>query len=266
MVEVLLGLLVASVLLLPPAIKWELRMKWVIPWILFGGGAVGFLARIVWGAESRSPLGIVWQAIVIGSLSFAILMWRFFRDPERTCPQNPRAILSPADGLILYIHRFEQGAVVGGRKGKGRYSLRDFTQSGLFSDGATVIGIGMSFLDVHVNRAPLAGRVEEIRHIPGRFVSLKRPEAATLNERALTVIRTADGHPVGIVQIASRLVRRIVSYVKVGQDVSAGQRIGMIRFGSQVDLILPDGLRAVIRCSVGQQVYAGVSVLAERGE
>jgi phosphatidylserine decarboxylase len=122
----------------------------------------------------------------------------------------------------------------------------------------------MSFLDVHVNRSPLSGTIEEARHIPGRFLSLKRPEALTQNERALTVMRVGP-HAVGVVQIASRLVRRIVSYVSPGDTVKVGQRIGMIKFGSQVDLILPTELGAQIQCRVGQQVHAGLTIIAEHG-
>lgn len=263
MIEMLLGVGLALLFLLPPAIKWELRLAWVLPWAVAVGGVVGFLAGRFFPA-ARSASGMAAQAGIILLLSALVLAWRFFRDPERKPPIHPHAILSPADGIVLYIHAFERGEIPGGKKDKGHYSLRDFTRSDLFANGGTVIGIGMSFLDVHVNRAPVAGRVEEVRRIPGRFLSLKRPEALTQNERALTVFRTSDGHPVGMVQIASRLVRRIVSYVKPGDMVTAGRRVGMIKFGSQVDVILPTDLNAQIRCSVGRQVYAGLTVLAER--
>jgi phosphatidylserine decarboxylase len=124
-----------------------------------------------------------------------------------------------------------------------------------------VIGIAMSFLDVHVQRAPIAGRITFQQHIPGRFASLRRPEAVFENERTTTLFERG-GLQVATVQIASRLVRRIVSFVKVGQDVALGQRFGAIRFGSQVDLVLPvvDSVRIVVR--PGQRVRAGTTVLA----
>jgi phosphatidylserine decarboxylase len=124
-----------------------------------------------------------------------------------------------------------------------------------------VIGIAMNFLDVHVTRAPLSGRVELLEHFPGRFGSLRKPEMVFENERATTVISGSDLQVV-VVQIASRLVRQIVSFVGKGQIVSAGQRIGAIRFGSQVDLVLPleAGLRVLV--SPGDRVQAGTSVIA----
>jgi phosphatidylserine decarboxylase len=127
-----------------------------------------------------------------------------------------------------------------------------------------VIGIAMSFLDVHVNRAPISGRVAVLRRFPGLFGSLRRPEMLFENERATVVIERGDIQ-VAVVQIASRLVRRIVAYVEEGDDVAAGQRIGMIRFGSQVDLVLPlrDGLR--VFAEPGDRVVAGETILATVG-
>ena len=119
----------------------------------------------------------------------------------------------------------------------------------------------MSLLDVHVNRAPVAGRVAFQRHFPGKFGSLRLAERVFDNERATAIIDS--GHlQVAIVQIASRLVRQIVSYVKVGEQVSIGQRIGAIRLGSQVDVVLPvrDDLRVSVH--VGQQIKAGETILA----
>jgi phosphatidylserine decarboxylase len=120
----------------------------------------------------------------------------------------------------------------------------------------------MSFLDVHVNRAPLEGTVCFHKKINGLFLSLKNKEALLQNERALTVIESS-GYRVGVVQIASRLVRNIVNYIEHGQEVVAGQRIGMIRFGSQVDIVLPDHPFLEIHVIQGQRVKAGLSVLAD---
>ena len=127
-------------------------------------------------------------------------------------------------------------------------------------DDGYLVGISMHLLNVHVNRAPMAGEVTSLIHTPGQFMSLKRPEAATANERMTTVLESGEIR-VAVVQIASRLVRRIVSYIDRGQDVALGQRIGMIRFGSQVDVIVPrrDDVRLAVE--VGDIVRAGVSVL-----
>jgi len=257
------GIVLAFVLLIPPSLKWKLRAQWVVPWCLFVGlpaGGVGELAHQL--GYSGVPVVVIQAAVVLG-VSLLVLLWRFFRDPERRPPQDASSILSPADGTVLYIREFQAGEPPAGMKEGCPYSIEEFTQCTVFGGGGVVIGIGMSFLDVHVNRSPVAGVVRLIRRIPGRFLSLRRPEALTANERALTVIE-CDGVPVGVVQIASRLVRQIVSFVKEGQHVAAGERIGMIRFGSQVDLILPRSLRARLTCREGDQVYAGLSIVAQR--
>src|SRR5262249_61926642 len=111
------------------------------------------------------------------------------------------------------------------------YPLVELTKTPLSSAEAVVIGIGMSLTDVHVNRSPIRGRVTLQRHFPGRFGSLRRPEMVFENERATTVIEW-DGLQVAVVQIASRLVRQIVAFVREGQDVTLGQRIGGVRLGS----------------------------------
>jgi phosphatidylserine decarboxylase len=141
------------------------------------------------------------------------------------------------------------------------YTLHELTKSPFRSEDAVVIGIGMSFLDVHVNRAPIAGRVALHRHFPGRFGSLKRPEMAFENERATTIIEQ-DDLQVAVVQIASRLVRQIASFVHEGQQVALGQRIGVIRLGSQVDLVLPAHRDVQVTVRPGERVRAGESILA----
>ena len=123
------------------------------------------------------------------------------------------------------------------------------------------MGIALSFLDVHVNRSPIAGRVVSSHHHRGAFRSLKQPESLLENERATTIIER-DGRQLAVVLIASRLVRRIVSFVRAGDAVAAGQRIGAIRFGSQVDLVLPAEWATELRVAVGERVTAGGSIVA----
>ena len=124
-----------------------------------------------------------------------------------------------------------------------------------------VVGIAMSFLDVHVNRAPIAGHVRLRRHFPGRFGSLGKPGMVFENERATTVIERPDIE-IAVVQIASRLVRQIAAYVDVGETVAAGDRIGVIRLGSQVDVVLPVRPGLKVNVEPGQRVRAGESILA----
>ena len=119
----------------------------------------------------------------------------------------------------------------------------------------------MNYLNVHVNRAPIGGRVCLLKHIKGLFISLKKKEAVIQNERVITIIENGD-IKVGIVQIASRLVRKIIPYLKQGDQVTMGQRIGVIRFGSQVDLVLPDLPFLKIEVNPKDKVTAGISIIA----
>lgn len=256
------GIMFALLLLVPLAIKWQLDKKVTLPAIVAIGFASGAISGELITGESIS-FGLVGvQVLLVVTMTSALLAWRFYRDPERFPPQTEGVILSPADGEIIYVKRILKGEVpVSEKKGK-TFPLSEFTQSDLFTSGGYVVGIAMSFLDVHVNRAPLDGRVCLQKKINGLFLSLKKKEAILQNERALIVIENGE-YRIGIVQIASRLVRNIVNYIDHGQVVKMGQRIGMIRFGSQVDVILPDHPSLEVNVSPGQKVKAGLSILAD---
>jgi phosphatidylserine decarboxylase len=195
------------------------------------------------------------------TLACAVLAYRFYRDPERTAPDRDDVIVSPADGKVIYIRKSEGGKLPGSTKHGRDYTLQELTKTPLCSEDAFVIGIAMSFLDVHINRAPMAGSVTLVRHYGGRFGSLKQPAMVFENERTTTVIERGDLQ-VAVVQIASRLVRQIVSFVREGQDVAVGQRIGVIRLGSQVDVVLPIRDDVKVAVQVGMRVKAGESILA----
>jgi len=122
----------------------------------------------------------------------------------------------------------------------------------------------LTYLDVHVNRAPISGRICILKHIKGGFLSLKKKEAIVQNERTLIVIENEQLR-LGIFMIASRLVRKIITYIKQDQEIRIGDRIGMIRFGSQVDLVLPDISSLQIKAKPGEQVKAGLSIIARFG-
>lgn len=162
----------------------------------------------------------------------------FFRDPEREVVARPGAVLSPADGRVTAVAE----------------DLDDFVGP------ATRVSIFLSPLDVHVNRAPIAGRVVATRYTPGRFRPAWDPEAGLTNERCAVQLE-GDGLRVTVVQVAGAVARRIVCRVAAGDKLEAGQRFGMIRFGSRTDCYVPRG--AAIQVEVGQQVWGGVSVLAE---
>lgn len=168
----------------------------------------------------------VWASIPF--LAFLLFTLWFFRDPERTAPVDPDALTSPADGRII-------------------------------RDGPSRISVFMSPLNVHVCRAPAAGRVVSVQHHPGRFLAAFKDEASEQNERATLRLATDRGEVV-FTLVAGLIARRIVVRVQEGQRVAAGERIGLIRFGSRVDLDLPPGATPGVR--VGDRVAAGESVLA----
>ena len=263
LVSTLAGALLALLLAVPLAWKWELGVRRVALAVTGLALVSGIVVAIVDGAVD---LGGVTQALAVAALAFAlavaILAYRFYRDPERTPPVgDDDMVVSPADGEVIYVRRASGGLLPSSTK-KGRdYELVELTKTPLRDQDAIVIGIAMSFLDVHVNRAPIAGRVRLRQHFPGRFGSLGKPEMVYENERATTVIERGDME-IAMVQIASRLVRQIASYVKVGESVALGQRVGVIRLGSQVDVVLPARPGVEVQVREGQRVRAGESVLA----
>jgi phosphatidylserine decarboxylase len=263
LIEGLIRSTVLSVIILVPlGIKWELEKKIVIPaafligiisWMVVKG--VTFYVHLSF--YQILPLDI----LLIAMMSISLLLWRFFRDPERIPPDIEKAILSPADGRIIYVKTIQNGEVPFLEKNGRKFALTDFVQADIFPLGVQIVSIAMNFLDVHVNRAPIGGKICLLKRIKGLFISLKKKEAIIQNERVFTVIENKY-LKVGIVQIASRIVRKIVPYLKEGNEVRCGQRIGMIRFGSQVDLILPNMPSLNIEVSPGEKVKAGLSVVA----
>lgn len=265
-VAALVGFATAVVGLSLVGLKWSLRMAVVLPWSLGVSAAVGVLSC----ALGRGLGLAVWYAawivpVVAGVASAATLAWRFFRDPERVPPAREGVVLSPADGKVIYVRELARGAAAVSEKKGSSFRVSELVPAGLLGETGWLIGISMSYLDVHVNRAPIAGTVTRVLHVPGRFLSLRKPEAVFANERMLTVV---DGGRLkaAVVQIASRLVRRIVGYVPEGAVVGLGQRIGKITLGSQVDLIVTGELHLRVRVQPGQHVSAGQTIVATAGE
>jgi len=259
----LIGAVLAVLAALPLAWKWQLGVA--RPAIVVGAlAAVAVL--LVAGTDAAfavSPVvaaALVW--VVTVALATALLAYRFYRDPERTVPERDDAILSPADGEVVYVRDAPGGMLPVSSKLGRDYALQELTKTPLASEDNVVVGIALNFLDVHVNRAPIRGRAVVQRHFPGRFGSLRRPEMVFENERA-TLVLARDDLQVAVVMIASRLVRRIVTFVREGDDVAAGQRIGVIRFGSQVDVVLPLRDELAVLVEAGDRVIAGQTAIAE---
>jgi phosphatidylserine decarboxylase len=167
----------------------------------------------------------------------------FFRDPARVVPTAPGLVVSPADGRVEPIVRAAPPLELG--LGEARRSR---------------VSIFMNVFDCHINRAPVTGRVARIAYTAGKFFSADLDKASEANERSALVIESESGHDVGVVQIAGLVARRIVCWTKKGAGVAAGERIGMIRFGSRLDVYLPEG--STIVASAGQRAIAGETVIA----
>lgn len=172
-------------------------------------------------------------------LLLAVGVGFFFRDPERVIPQGPGLVVAPADGRVMVIR---QGVAAEG-EGPGPFSL---------------VSIFLSLLDVHVNRAPYGGKVEDLQYRRGRFVVAWREEASRVNEQAVIGLATPDG-PLTVKQIAGVLARRVVTWIRPGQEVKTGDRIGLIRFGSRVDLLVPS--RVALTVKLGDKVRGGETVV-----
>ena len=197
------------------------------------------------GGFALASLILFWLAAPLGWLGVVATSWcaYFFRDPERVTPIRDGLVISPADG------RISQAAVA-----------VPPAELELGAAPRPRISIFMSVFDVHVNRSPASGVIERIAYRPGKFINADLDKASEDNERNGLVIRTPAGR-IGVVQIAGLLARRIVCFVKQGDAVDAGVRIGLIRFGSRVDVYLPEGAKPLV--ADGQVAIAGETVLAD---
>jgi phosphatidylserine decarboxylase len=197
-----------------------------------------------------------WETIAwpMGALVLCILA--FFRDPQRVTPQGDRFVVAPADGLVTLIQKVPPPRELAVDDGSGGLRLGETP--------VTRISIFMSVFDVHINRAPIGGTVRRVIYIPGRFLNADLDKASEENERQHILIERGDGTAIGFTQIAGLVARRIVPFVKQGDMLAAGQRVGLIRFGSRVDVYLPEGTEPCV--IMGQKVVAGETVLAEVGQ
>jgi len=198
------------------------------------------------GAFALVALILFWLWPPLGWLMSAVTLWcvYFFRDPPRVTPMREGIVVAPADGRVSRI----AGAVPPPELELGARPLMR-------------ISIFMSVFDCHVNRSPVAGRIERMVYRAGKFLSADLDKASEDNERNAFVIASSDGVRIGVIQIAGLVARRIVPFVREGQAISAGERIGMIRFGSRVDVYLPEGTSPLV--GEGQTAIAGETVLAE---
>lgn len=197
-----------------------------------------------------------WETLAWPLAALVLCILAFFRDPKRVTPQGDNFIVAPADGLVTLIQKVEPPRELVFDDGSGT--------AGLSPEPVTRISIFMSVFDVHINRAPIGGTVRRVVYIPGRFLNADLDKASEENERQHFLIERGDGLKIGFTQIAGLIARRIVPFVKPGDLLAAGQRVGLIRFGSRVDVYLPAGTEPKVL--MGQKIVAGETILAEVGQ
>jgi phosphatidylserine decarboxylase len=192
-----------------------------------------------------------WETLAWPMAGVTIWVAAFFRDPVRTTPRGQGLVIAPADGLITMIVTVPPPRELAGEEGLGDQPM-------------TRISIFMSVFDVHINRTAIAGTIKRVVYISGKFLSADLDKASDENERQHILVESLDGTRIGFTQIAGLVARRIMPFVKPGDIVGPGQRIGLIRFGSRVDVYLPAGTGH--RVALGQRTIAGETVLAKIGE
>lgn len=203
-----------------------------VPFVAAAAVASGVAALAGWTAAA---------ALLAGLAIFAA--W-FFRNPRRAIPCHPHAVVAPGDGKVV--------------------SIQEEYEPRFLKDRALRVSIFLNILDVHVNRIPCEGTVEDVAYQPGRFVPANRPEATLRNEQNALLIRTLEGTRVLCVQVAGLIARRIVCWASPGDPVGCGERFGLIRFGSRVDTFLPRGTR--LHVAVGDHVKGGTTLIGELPE
>ena len=189
----------------------------------------------------------------IGWLMVGVTVWvaAFFRDPIRTTPKGDELIIAPADGLVTMITTVPPPRELVGEDGLGEEPL-------------TRVSIFMSVFDVHINRSPITGEIKRVVYIAGKFLNADLDKASEENERQHLLVEGPGGILVGFTQIAGLVARRIVPWVRAGDVVAAGQRVGLIRFGSRVDVFLPPGTSSQVL--LGQRTIAGETIVGRIGE
>ncbi len=194
-------------------------------------------------AAITALLAMIWQPLGWVGLVLTVWCFYFFRDPERVTPDIKDVVVSPADGIVQMITKVKAPEELG--MGNKQY---------------TRVSVFMSVFNVHVNRAPAEGKITKAVYVPGKFLNATLDKASKDNERQLLAMKTVSGKDICFVQIAGLVARRILCEAKEGMTYKAGERFGLIRFGSRLDVYLPDGVEPQV--CVGQTMVAGESIIA----
>jgi len=205
---------------------------------------------VIAGVIALAFLLFIWDEVGFALLGLTIWVAAFFRDPIRTTPKGEGLIVAPADGLVTMIANVPPPRELQG-------------EGGLGSEPVIRVSIFMSVFDVHINRTPIPGEIKRVVYIAGKFLNADLDKASEDNERQHFLVEGRDGTRIGFTQIAGLVARRIVPWVKAGDHVATGQRVGIIRFGSRVDVYLPEGTAPQL--ILGQRTIAGETIVARTG-
>lgn len=251
------------ILVVPVFLRWKLNLAFAAGPATCAALSSYVLFRTAMVLKLSFPLFVVLLSPIVATLFWSgiLIFLLFFRDPERRPPDAPGFILSPADGTVIYIRPVEKGQVPIATKRNREIELKELRHPKNPIREGILIGIEMLLTDVHVNRAPISGRIVHQEYIHGQFHSLRDPESRAENERLYSVFQDS-GIRIGVIQIASRRVRRILSFVQQEEGVHRGDRIGMIQFSSQVDVLIDQEADAQILIHEGDRVRAGETIIA----
>jgi phosphatidylserine decarboxylase len=201
------------------------------------------------------------SGFIVLALFIALFFYRFFRNPRREIPGGRNDIVSGADGRVIYIKELEANQIPVSVKKLRIANISEITKTDILQQPCYLIGIAMTLFDVHMNRAPIDGKIILVKHTDGTAIGLNTPVSTIQNERNTVVIQREDGVMTGIVQIAARWVDRCIVSMSEGDEVKRGQIIGKIRWGSQLDMIIPRNSEILVR--EGEQVHAGSTIIAK---
>lgn len=208
----------------------------------------------------NSIIGIMLlNAFLFVLLMVFLTLIRFYRDPERRHNATDTDILSPADGFICYVRKIVADEVPFSVKGKSISKINELSKVDVIKTPCWLVGITMTLFDVHYIRSPISGRIVLNQYTTGKFLSLKKASSEVENERNTVVIENGQ-RQIGVIQIASKRVRGIRTFIEKGQITQMGQRIGMITFGSQADVIFPADATPAVK--IGEWVYGGKTIIA----
>lgn len=260
-VVVLSNLLLSSALFIFWVAKGGFNRRYLYTDNLMLGSAGAILSLIIY-YKIPMPFWLLVPFVsgfIILVLFVLLFFYRFFRNPNRVIPGGSDDIVSAADGRVIYIKELEVNQMPVTVKKMRIADLSEITKTDLLTQPCYLIGVAMTLFDVHMNRSPIEGKITFIQHTPGTAIGLNTPSSTVTNERNTVIIEREDGIRAGIVQIAARGVKRCIVTAKVGDVVSRGEIIGKIRWGSQLDMIIPRNCEILVR--EGEQVYAGTTVI-----